>query len=61
MVIDLQKWEIRYWLDGNFNEKKTKQIEKKNVAYYPLVTLREFGNQIVLNPFSAAPQEVFNK
>ncbi len=59
MLIDLKRWEIRYWMDGNFKERKMKKLEK-HCAYHALVLIREAGNHVVLNPFSRRPECVGN-
>ena len=52
--LDLQKREVRYWLNG------TAQVHKtiKNIqctTWYPCVKMKEYGTHIIFNPYAAEP------
>ena len=53
--LDLNKGELKCWLNGIFQPSKTKSIEK-GVTYYPCIKIKEKGNHIILNPFATDPE-----
>ena len=52
--LDLNKGEIKCWLNGIFQPQRTKKIEKG--IWYPCVKLKDIGTHIILNPYAVDPE-----
>jgi len=56
--LDLNKGELNFWLNGNFQLQRT----LKNLPsgkWYPCVKLKENGTHIILNPFARDPDAIY--
>jgi hypothetical protein len=59
--LDLNRGLFRCWLNGNLHEKKGVGIAGDKLlpgTWYPFVTLKNAGNQVLLNPFALDPDYV---
>lgn len=57
--LDLNKGTLRTWLNGNYNEKKNFGINGQVISpgiWHPMVTIKNLGNVLYLNPFGTDPE-----
>ena len=54
--LDLIKNQMKFWLNGNLQTAKTKNLSPPGTVWYPCIKLKEKGTQVVFNPFAVDPE-----